>query len=91
MAVVVALVSFLVDAAEADCIGDEPVWHDGKVVGWITSGGFCHHIGRSLALGYIPAELTSAERFELEILGERRRATLTPRPVFDPAGKRMRG
>jgi dimethylglycine dehydrogenase len=85
------LVSFVVDAAEADCIGDEPVWYDGKVVGWITSGGFCHHIGRSLALGYIPAELTSAERFELEVLGERRRATLTPQPVFDPAGKRMRG
>ena len=85
------LVSFVVDAAEADCIGDEPVWYDGKVVGWITSGGFCHHIGRSLALGYIPAELTSTESFEVEILGERRRATLTPRPVFDPAGKRMRG
>ena len=84
------LVGFVVDAADADCIGDEPVWHEGKVVGWITSGGFCHHVGKSLALGYIPAELAAAERFELEILGERRAATLTGRPVFDPDGKRMR-
>jgi len=84
------LVSFVVDAADADCFGDEPVWHDGKVVGWITSGGFCHHVGRSLALGYIPAELAAAYRFELEILGERRAATPTGRPVFDPDGKRMR-
>jgi dimethylglycine dehydrogenase len=43
----------------------------------------------SLALGYIPA-LADADRFELEILGERRAATLAPRPVFDPDGKRMR-
>ena len=84
------LVSFVVDAADADCIGDEPVWHDGKVVGWITSGGFCHHVGKSLALGYIPAELAAANRFELEILGERRTAVLSERPVFDPDGKRMR-
>jgi dimethylglycine dehydrogenase len=84
------LVTFVVDAAEADCVGDEPVWHDGKVVGWITSGAFCHHIGKSLALGYIPAELASAERFELEVLGEHRSATPITQPIFDPTGKRMR-
>ena len=84
------LVSFAVDAAEADCVGDEPVWHGGKVVGWITSGAFSHHVGKSIALGYIPAELAGADRFELEILGERRTATRTAQPVFDPDGKRMR-
>src|SRR5215472_5488129 len=84
------LVSFLVDAGEVDCVGDEPVWHDGKVVGWITSGAFCHHVGKSLALGYVPAELAAADRFELEILGERHAATRAPQPVFDPEGKRMR-
>jgi dimethylglycine dehydrogenase len=84
------LVSFVVEAADADCIGDEPVWHDGKVVGWITSGGFCHYVGRSLALGYIPAALAAADRFEIEILGERRAAMRTRQPVFDPDGKRMR-
>src|SRR4029453_16510293 len=26
------LVTFVVDAADADAIGDEPVWHDGKVI-----------------------------------------------------------
>ena len=84
------LVAFVVDAVDADCIGDEPVWHEGKVVGWITSGDFCHHAGKSLALGYIPAKLAAADRFEVEILGERRTATLAQRPVFDPSGKRMR-
>ena len=45
-------------------IGDEPVWHCGPdgdtVVGWITSGGYAHYSGVSLAWGYIPTEL--AER-----------------------------
>ncbi|MEQ1611715.1 MAG: FAD-dependent oxidoreductase, partial [Hyphomicrobiaceae bacterium] len=49
-------VSFVVDAADADAIGDEAVWKDGKVVGWITSGGYCHHAGCSIAIGYVPAE-----------------------------------
>ena len=28
----------------ADVIGDEPIWHDGEVVGWVTSGGYGHHV-----------------------------------------------
>ena len=86
------LVTFVVNDAGADCIGDEPVWHDGKVVGWITSGGFAHHVGKSLALGYVPAELSVAPSgFEIEILGNRRPAAIAPKPLFDPEGKRMRG
>lgn len=85
------LVTFTVDVADADAIGDEPVWHDGEVVGWITSGGYGHCVGASLALGYIPAALASATSgFEIEILGERRPATREPRPLYDPTGERMR-
>ena len=42
--------------------GDEPIWHDGRVVGWVTSGAYGHSVGRSLALGYIPATLAAAQR-----------------------------
>ena len=38
----------------ADVIGDEPIWHDGSVVGWVTSGAYAHYSQRSLALGYVP-------------------------------------
>src|SRR5579859_2629371 len=51
------LVTLVVDAVEADVIGDEPVWHDGKVAGWVTSGAYSHHVGKSVALAYVPAEL----------------------------------
>ena len=56
------LVTFSVEATDADAIGDEPIWHDGKVVGWVTSGAFGHRVQRSLALGYVPAALAAAER-----------------------------
>jgi len=48
------LCTFKVDAADADAIGDEPIWHDGKVVGWVTSGGYAHTKSASIALGYVP-------------------------------------
>jgi dimethylglycine dehydrogenase len=85
------LVTFVVDADDADAIGDEPVWHDGEVVGWITSGSHGHCVGKSIALGYVPAALaTVASGFELEILGERRAASLAREPLLDPQGERMR-
>ena len=80
----------------ADVIGDEPVWHTGpdgeQVVGWITSGGYAHYSGVSLAWGYIPTELAEAGTtgFEIEIIGKRCSARLQPEPVLDPAGTRMR-
>ena len=86
------LVGFRVDATDADAIGDEPIWHDGKAVGWVTSGAFGHRVQASLALGYIPAWLATVdEGFEIEIIGQRHRATRLPGAAFDPSGARMRG
>ena len=45
----------------ADVIGDEPIWHDGAVVGWVTSGAYGHHVEESIALGYVPAELATPD------------------------------
>jgi len=85
------LASFSVDAGEADALGDEPIWHDGRVVGWVTSGAYGHSVGRSLALGYIPKELAGADAgFEIEIIGARRAARREAAAVVDPEGRRMR-
>jgi len=85
------LVSFAIDASDADCLGDEPVWHDGKVVGWVTSGGYGHTVQRSLALGYVPVALaTVTSGFEIELMGERRKAERLTAAAFDPSGARMR-
>lgn len=67
---------------------------DWQVIGWVTSGGFGHSVGASMAQGYIPtdmSELTSEGMFEIEILGERRAAKIAIDAPFDPMGERMRG
>lgn len=89
------LVTFVVEPDPenpADVIGDEPVWHDDKVVGWITSGGYAHYSQASIAMGYIPADLATdaSQEFEIEIIGRRRPARLQLEPILDPSGSRMR-
>ena len=84
------LVSFEVEVTDADALGDEPIWHADRVVGWVTSGAYGHRVGRSLALGYIPAALECADEFDIEIIGERRRAVRLPKPAFDPSGSMLR-
>ena len=86
------LIALSVQAADADAIGDEPIYHDGKVVGWVTSGGYGHSVGQSLALGYVSAAVASAaDGFAVEIIGERRAARRLAQAPFDPSGARMRG
>ena len=84
------LTSFAVEASDADAIGDEPIWRDGKVVGWVTSGGYGHTVGQSLAMGYVEREYAEADGFEIEIIGERRPARRLAAPAYDPRGLRMR-
>ena len=66
--------AFIVDADDADVIGDEPIWHGGEVRGWVTSGGYAHGSKLSVAMGYVPKEIADeTDGFEIELLGKRYR------------------
>lgn len=85
------LMAFKVVDADADALGDEPIWHDGSVVGWVTSGAYGHRVEQSLALGYVPEALASAvSGFEIEIIGARHRAQPLMEAAYDANGSRMR-
>ncbi|MEO0484293.1 MAG: FAD-dependent oxidoreductase [Pseudomonadota bacterium] len=86
------LCAFEVDAADADVVAYEPIFDGDMVVGFCTSGGYSHHAGKSIAQGFVPLALAApGQSLEIEILGERRRATLIDTPLFDADGARMRG
>ena len=77
--------------AGVDVIGDEPIAYDGKVVGWVTSGGYAHHSETSVAMGYVPAELSCTKgAFEIEILGKQRQAKRLDGCLWDQQAERMR-
>ncbi|MEL7026109.1 MAG: FAD-dependent oxidoreductase, partial [Pseudomonadota bacterium] len=49
------LVTLGVKANGADATGYEPVWKDGKRVGFVTSGGYGHTVDQSLAMALVDA------------------------------------
>jgi len=87
-----ALCQFVVEADDADVVAYEPIWLDGNVVGFCTSGGYAHWTGQSVAMGFLPRDrVAEGLEVEIEILGEMRKARAITGPLWDADGARMRG
>lgn len=85
------LVTMVVEAGDADVWADEPIWIDGSVKGFCTSGGYSHYAEKSIALALVPREAAKPGlEVEIEILGDMRHARLIEKPLFDADGARMR-
>jgi len=86
------LATFIVEADDADVVAWEPIWLDGAVAGFCTSGGFSHYTGLSVAQGFLPTDrIADGMAVEIEILGIKRPAHVHLGPLFDKDGSRMRG
>ena len=85
------LVTLIIDT-EIDVTLDEAVMVDGAAVGYITSGGYAHHVGKSMAMAYVAsAHAEAGTKLQVEILGEMKEAVVQGAPVYDPDGGKMRG
>lgn len=85
------LVTLTIESRGADAAGYEPLWLDGQIVGFVTSGGYGHCVKQSLAMGYLDSSIAAHEsRPEVSILGERCRCRVLMQPLIDPTGGRMR-
>ena len=81
-----------IDAVDADARGFEPSWVAEKIVGYVTSGAYGHHVGKSLARAYLDvAVIDAASSLTVHVVGERRTARLLGQPPYDPSGSRLRG
>ena len=86
------LVFLTVETDDLDVSNDEAVLKDGEAVGYVSSGGYAHHVGRSMAAAYVPAALSSAgTKLEVEMNGNLYPAEIVAAPLYDPQGGRMRG
>jgi dimethylglycine dehydrogenase len=84
------LASLAVDAVDADAHGHEPVYDGDSIVGHVAAGGYGHVVEQSIALAYLPVGLTeTGTRLGVEILGERRPATVVAPSLYDPANERL--
>jgi len=80
-----------VDADDTDVRGGECVYDSGRAIGISTSGGFGHATQKSLAFAYVePGYADAGATFDIEILGNLRKATVLAEPVWDAKNERMR-
>ena len=77
---------------------NEPVWRDGVIVGYLSSGAYGHTLGAAIGMGYVSdptggivdAAFIEGGNYEIEIACERVPATASLRPLYDPANSRIR-
>ncbi len=82
---------FVVDSADADALPSDPIFDGGELVGYVTSAGTGFRLGQRLALGYLRHGLNETGRvFEIEILGKRCRATVSPMPFYNLDNARLK-
>jgi 4-methylaminobutanoate oxidase (formaldehyde-forming) len=90
------LVLFRLQHPEVMLHHDEPIWLDGRIAGYVSSGAYGHTLGCSVGMGYVhhadgvTSELVGKASFEIEVAGERWPAEGSFRPFYDPTGSRRR-
>ena len=85
------LVTLEIDSSDSDASGFEPIWKNGKRVGFITSGGYGHRVQKSLAMGLINTDLAeSGQEIDVHIVGKEKKAKIIPVSPYDPKGELMR-
>jgi len=77
---------------DADPLGNEPLFDSsGKIVGRATSGYYGHCVRQSLAIGYVKADFAHpGTKLSIEILGERKPATVVAESPYDPDNRDLR-
>ena len=77
---------------DADPLGNEPLFDtSGRMIGRATSGYYGHCLKKSLAIGYTRAEFAApGTPLQIEILGERKQATVLRESPYDPENNDLR-
>ncbi|MXN64428.1 FAD-dependent oxidoreductase [Stappia sp. GBMRC 2046] len=77
-------------------LGRETIYRNGERVGWLSSAGFGHTIGRSIGMGYIrnpsgvSADYIADGEYELEVATERVPCSVALSPLYDPKMERVK-
>ncbi len=85
------LVTLQVETVDADAWMNEGVYHDGRLVGRVTSGATSHLLGHCISMAYVEAEVAqSGATVEVQVLERRIPATIIKDSPYDPQNKRPR-
>ena len=76
---------------DADVLGNNPIYADGKVIGRATGGNFGFRVNKSLALAMVnPAHSEVGTKLKIDILGDMFDVTVIPESPYDPDNQKLR-
>jgi len=90
------LAGFTVDDPAVILLGRETIYRDGLRVGWLSSGGFGHTLGKPIGYGYVrnaggvTEDWMKSGRYTLEVASERVPCQIHAAPLYDPSDLRVR-
>ena len=89
------LVQFKLTDPEPLLYHNEPIVRNGETVGYLSSGGYGHHLGAAIGMGYVPCKGESvaellASTYEIDVMGTRVQAEAQLKPFYDPKGERAK-
>ena len=87
----IKIVYLEVEIDDADPRGNEPVYHNNKMVGVVTSGAYGFRVKKSLAFAYVNSDLANeGTEFLIGIQGQKRKAKVVSSPLYDPENKKLK-
>ena len=91
------LACFTVEDPEVILLGRETIYRNGERVGWLTSGGFGHTIGKPIGCGYIrqpdgglDEQFVRSGSYELDVATQRVPCAVHAGPLYDPKMERVK-
>lgn len=86
------LCTLVLDGSEYTQIyGGEAIYHDGKIISRVRSGGFGYTLKKNILYAYLPTELAkTGSRFEMNLIEGRRQGEVTATVLYDPKGEHLR-
>jgi glycine cleavage system aminomethyltransferase T len=69
--------------------GGEAVRAGGEIVGRLRSAGYGFTVARTIGLAYLPSDIDTGARLEVDVLGEPVRAVVAEDALVDPANERI--
>lgn len=90
------MLQFLLQEPEPLLYGNELIYLDGKEVGYLQVGGYGHSLGGAVGIGFaeldepLTATIVKEGNWEIDVAGQRIKATASLKPLFDPAMQKIK-
>jgi len=90
------LLHFILEEPEPLLFHNEPIYCDGKRVGYLTSGNYGHALGAAVGMGYVPRAAgekptdLEAKKYQIDVAGRLVSARASVKPLYDPQSVRVR-